>query len=101
MQIRLPAMKGDLPFEFLYQIFSLLIIVIVVHAVYVTLVRPQANADLQEQALRIEQDDSYVPERSVFVVVRDLEQEACFVLMLWACAIRGCNLSGRGGCSYG
>ena len=89
MQLRMPTIKRDLPQEFLYQVFALLIILIVVHTVYVTLVRPQAAADLAEQALLLEQDASYVPDRSIFVVVRDLEQETCFVLMLWACAIMG------------
>ena len=32
-------------------------------------------------------DPSYVQERSVWVIIRDFEQEACFVLMLWAMAI--------------
>ena len=34
-------------------------------------------------------DPTYVQERSVWVIVRDFEQEACFVLMLWAIAIMG------------
>ena len=32
-------------------------------------------------------DPTYVQERSVWVIIRDFEQEACFVLMLWAIAI--------------
>jgi biopolymer transport protein ExbB/TolQ len=35
----------------------------------------------------MEADENYVQERSVFVIVRDFEQESCFVLMLWAMAI--------------
>ena len=89
MQVRLPSFTRELPFEFLYQLFALLIILIVVHTVYVTLVRPQAAADLAAQALNLEQDASYVPERSVFVIVRDLEQETCFILTFWAFAIMG------------
>jgi len=30
---------------------------------------------------------NYVPERSTYVVIRDFEQEACFILMLWAFAL--------------
>jgi len=86
MRFRFPFQR-ELPFEFVYELFTLLAAIILVHAVYVTLVRPLAAADLEEQAIRIEQDKNYVPERSVYVVVRDLEQEACFVLMLWALAI--------------
>jgi len=86
MRIRFPLQR-ELPFEFVYELFSLLAAIIVVHAIYVTLVRPLAAADLEQQAIRIEQDENYVPERSVYVVIRDLEQEACFVLMLWALAL--------------
>lgn len=37
----------------------------------------------------INADPNYVPERSAFVVIRDFEQEACFILMLWAMALMG------------
>jgi biopolymer transport protein ExbB/TolQ len=73
--------------EFLYQVFSLFIAVIGVHAVYVTSVRPRATQILAEQAIRIQEEVGYTPERSIWVLVRDFEQEACFVLMLWAFAI--------------
>ena len=75
--------------EFLYQVFALIIAVIIVHAVYVTLVRPQANAILAEQAQLIAEDETYTPERSLYVLIRDFEQESCLVLMLWAFSIMG------------
>ena len=75
--------------EFLFQIFALIIAVILVHAVYVTSVRPNATAALEEQSLRIQQEEDYTPERSVWILIRDFEQEACFILMLWAFAIMG------------
>ena len=75
--------------EFLYQVFALIIAVIVVHAVYVTLVRPQATAIMAEQARLIEEDETYTPERSLYVLIRDFEQESCLVLMLWAFSIMG------------
>jgi biopolymer transport protein ExbB/TolQ len=78
-----------LPDEFIYQIFSLVIAIILVHSVYVTVVRPAANAALAAQAARVVEDGSYVPERSWYVVIRDFEQETCFVLMLWGMAILG------------
>ena len=43
-------MKLSLSSEFLYQLFALLIIVILVHAVYVGLIRPSADAILLQQA---------------------------------------------------
>lgn len=82
-------MKKNFPVEFVYQIFALIAAIIVVHAVYVTLVRPKAAAILAEQAVRIEAEKNYTPERSVYVLVRDFEQEACFILALWAFAIMG------------
>jgi biopolymer transport protein ExbB/TolQ len=75
--------------EFLFQLFALIIAVIGVHAVYVTSVRPNASAILAEQNLRIQEEENYTPERSIWVLVRDFEQETCFILMLWAFAIMG------------
>ena len=73
--------------EFIYQLFSLIIIAILVHAIYVALIRPKADAFLTEQAALLKQDDSHVTERSVYVLIKDYEQEACFILMFWALAI--------------
>jgi len=75
--------------EFIYQLFALLIAVIVVHAVYVGVIRPSADAQIrQEMALQAAGED-FVPERSFAVVIRDFEQEACFILLIWALAIMG------------
>lgn len=81
--------RKKLPVEFIYQIFSLIIACILVHGLYVFMVRPNANAILEEQAIQINIDPNYVPERSAFVVIKDFEQEACFILMLWAMALMG------------
>jgi biopolymer transport protein ExbB/TolQ len=84
-------MKRDFPlsFEFIYQVFSLILIVILVHAIYVAAIRPKADAILTQQAALLEEDKSQVMERSVYVLIRDYEQEACFILMFWAIAIMG------------
>ncbi len=82
-------MKRQLPLEFIFQLFSLIISVIIVHAVYVSIIRPNAAAILEEQAIQINANPNYVPERSTYVVVRDMEQEACFILMLWAISLMG------------
>jgi len=82
-------MRKALSTEFLYQAFALVIAVLVVHVPYVTIVRPKASAVLAEQALRMQQEANYSPGQSIWVVIRDYEQEACFVLMLWALAIMG------------
>lgn len=75
--------------EFLYQVFALIVAVIIVHTFYVTSVRPRATEILAEQAVRIQEDVGYTPERTIWVLIRDYEQEACFILALWAFAIMG------------
>ncbi len=73
--------------EFIYQLFSLLVIIIIVHAAYVGIIRPNADAFLAGQAELLEQDRSRVTQRSVFVIIRDYEQEVCFILLMWALAM--------------
>ncbi len=82
-------MKKSYPAEFAFQLASLLVAVILVHAFYLLAVRPKASAILAEQTVRMQVDTNYVQERSAWVIVRDFEQEACFVLMLWAFSIMG------------
>jgi biopolymer transport protein ExbB/TolQ len=82
-------MRRGFSVELVYQVFSLLIAFILVHALYVSVIRPQARVFLEQEAVRMQADVDYVPQRSFFVVVKDYEQEACFVLMLWAFAILG------------
>jgi len=82
-------MKRTFPTEFLYQVFALIIAVIVVHAIYVTVVRPRATEVMAEQTLRIQEEENYTAERSVWVLIRDFEQESCFILMIWAFSIMG------------
>ena len=77
----------NLPTELIFQIFTLLIAFIIVHAIYVTIVRPQAALFIAYEQEQIALDPNYVQQRNFFVVLKDFEQEACFVLMLWALAI--------------
>ena len=81
--------KKNIPYEFVYQLFALIIAIIVVHVFYVSVVRPMAAEVIEEQNLLAATEVDYVRERSVWVLVKDLEQEACFVLMFWALAIMG------------
>ena len=59
------------------------------HLVYVTLIRPNADAILQQQAELAASGEPFVQDRSLYVVLRDYEQESCFILMFWAIAIMG------------
>jgi len=80
-------MKHDRTSDFLYQLFALVISVIVIHAIYITLIRPNARALLAQQAEQQAQGKSLVVERSIYIVIKDYEQETCFILAAWAIAI--------------
>ena len=82
-------MKRQIPFELIYQLAALVAALILVHLVYITVVRPNADAILEEQAALAAAGEPYVQDRSMYVVLRDYEQESCFVLMIWALAIMG------------
>lgn len=82
-------MRKLFPAEFVFQVFSLMVIFIIVHSVYVVLIRPNADAFLAEEQARIKLEPKYQSKRSYYVVLRDFEQETCFVLMFWALAIMG------------
>jgi len=77
------------PNELLYSLFAFIIVTIAVHAVYVTVVRPRAEAVLAEQREAMKSDPNYVAVRSVYVVLKDWEQESAIILALWAFAVIG------------
>jgi biopolymer transport protein ExbB/TolQ len=75
--------------ELYYQLVVLLLSVIFVHTIYVTVVRPNADSLVRRAAELSAAGEQYVVPRSFFVVIKDFEQEACFVLAFWALAIMG------------
>jgi biopolymer transport protein ExbB/TolQ len=81
--------KKNIPVEFVFQLFALIIAIIIVHAFYVSIVRPNAAEVLEAQAIEREANPDYVTVRSTWILIKDMEQEACFVLMFWALAIMG------------
>jgi|SRR5690554_3289760 len=82
-------MKQKYLSEVIYQAFALVIMIIVVHAVYVAVIRPNADIILEQQQAMQEVDPTYEPERSIYIVLRDFEQETCIILFLWALCIIG------------
>ncbi len=74
--------------ELLYSLGTLLAIAIVVQMFYATVIRPHAQALLQE-ALRTDAsgnvDRSQL--RSVWVIVKDYEQETAIILTLWSISL--------------
>ena len=81
--------KNTIPVEFVFQLFALIIAIIVVHAFYVSVVRPNAEQIIVEQNLQAAQNPDFVRQRSTWVLIKDMEQEACIILMFWALAIMG------------
>jgi len=82
-------MKNSFSTEFVFQLFSLIVAIIIVHTIYVGIIRPNAAAIIEEQQVMMAEDPGYVTERSGYVILKDFEQEACFVLMIWALSIMG------------
>ena len=82
-------MKKQLPFELVYQLSALIISIILVHLVYITVIRPNADAVLELRAAQTAAGELVENERSLYVVLRDYEQESCFILFFWAFAMMG------------
>ena len=82
-------MKQGSLYEALFQIGTLIFVIIIVHATYVTVIRPNAELIQEQQQLMQEQNPDIVPERSVFIIVRDYEQEFCIIFFFWAVTIIG------------
>ena len=82
-------MKKLFPSEFVFSLYSLLISFIVIHAVYITVIRPNAKDFLEKEKAAMTADPNYIKQRSAYVIIGDYEQEACFILMAWAFAILG------------
>lgn len=59
---------------------ALIVSIVVVHLFYIGYIRPEAS---QLIAIAMEQQQS-LP-RNLVVIVKDYEQEICFILMLWGC----------------
>jgi len=81
--------RQQLPTGLIFQVFTLLISFIIVHATYVTIVRPKAAQFIAFEQQQLAENPNYVQQRNFYVVIKDYEQEACFILMFWALAILG------------
>ena len=75
--------------EAFWQLMALALSFVMVHAAYELVVRPVAHEELQRQAVAEEQTEVMAPTLGarVAVIVKDYEQEACFVALFWALAI--------------
>ena len=82
-------MKRIFASEFLFQLFALLLSLIVVHTLYVSLIWPRAEFMQKVAQERIAAGDVGAQAQSVYTILKDYEQESCLVLMLWCIAIMG------------
>jgi len=82
-------MRQGLLYQTLYQLAALIIAVVIVHAAYVAIIRPNADFIQQQQVQLQQANPDYVPERSVYIILRNIEQETCIILFLWALSIIG------------
>lgn len=73
--------------ELYFQLVALLLAIIVIHSVFVTVVRPNAESTISRHAAQVAAGQEYVVPRSFFIVIKDFEQESCFILLFWAAAI--------------
>ena len=81
--------KKNVPVEFVFQLFALIISIIIIAGFWSMVVRPNAEEIIVQQNLEASQNPDYIRERSSWVLIKDMEQEACFILMFWALAIMG------------
>ncbi len=75
--------------EMYFQLIALLVGFIIIHAIFVTVVRPNAESTIRQQVERAAAGEPYIVPRTFYVVIKDVEQEGCFILMFWAFTIMG------------
>jgi biopolymer transport protein ExbB/TolQ len=80
-------MNRKLPNEFIFSLVSLALAIVIVHSTYVLHVRPMADSIMASDREKMAADPNYVSQRSIYVVIKDYEQEAEIILMLWALAL--------------
>ena len=69
-------MNKEIPRELIFQATALVLSIIIVHLVYITSIRPNADALLEAEYERAQSGETFVQERSLYVVLRDYEKRA-------------------------
>ncbi len=81
------------PSEFVITVVSLIVTIIVVQAFYAIAVRPRAESLLQLQREQARNDPTLHADRSLWVIIKDYEQEACIILFIWSVSLLGYKAS--------
>ena len=75
--------------EMFFQLIALLLSIVIIHTIYVSVVRPNAESIIRQQSELAAAGAQEETPRSFFIIIKDLEQESCFILMCWSLAIMG------------
>jgi biopolymer transport protein ExbB/TolQ len=73
--------------ESAYGVLTLLLCILVVHSVYTLAIRPRAEIILREAEATAKSGKRQTSLRSIFVIVKDPEQETATILAFWAIAL--------------
>jgi biopolymer transport protein ExbB/TolQ len=82
-------LRYQYPSEFFVTLFALIFTILSVHALYVAWIRPAGTEIIAKEQARMKVDPDYVPDRSLFLVIKDYEQEAEIIHFVWAMLIIG------------
>jgi biopolymer transport protein ExbB/TolQ len=75
-----------------YSISALLLSVIIIHSIWTLVIRPRAEAVLSQRVTVTNSSNvkqQVLQLRSVYVILKDHEQELCIILMLWSLFLLG------------
>jgi biopolymer transport protein ExbB/TolQ len=75
--------------EFFVTLMALIVTILVVHALYVSWIRPTGDEIVAAEQAHLKADPQYVPKRSFFLVVNAPEQEVEIIHFIWALLILG------------
>tara|TARA_B100001057_G_C22838085_1_gene945975 strand:+ start:1359 stop:2186 length:828 start_codon:yes stop_codon:yes gene_type:complete len=79
--------NSNFPVELIYNVGTLIFSIIFVHTIYLTLIRPRAQA-----LITIAEQKGVSVERVFSVIMKDPEQELCIILMFWAIFMIGSKI---------
>jgi biopolymer transport protein ExbB/TolQ len=77
------------PSEGVWTLFALIFTIIFVHATYVSWIKPRGAEDMAAEQTRLRTDKDYTPERTLYLTIKDVEQEIEIIHFMWAMLILG------------
>ena len=83
------ARKVSYPSEFFVTLAALIATIVVVHALYVSWIKPNGDELVAQEQARMKVDKDYVPERSFYLTINAPEQEIEIIHFVWALLILG------------